>query len=91
MEDLKVTDFTVGDAFELEAGGAVHTLRVEVVEELPQRVREAGAFRLLFAGPAQPVLEQAIYTFRGSRRSDDIFIVPVAADASAVHYEAIFN
>jgi hypothetical protein len=37
------------------------------------------------------VLEQAIYTFRGSRRSDDIFIVPVAADAAAVRYEAIFN
>lgn len=90
MEDLKVSDFTVGDTFELEAAGAVHTLRVEEVEELPRAARDAGAFRLLFSGPAQPVLEQATYHLRGSRRSDDIFIVPVAASGTGVSYEAIF-
>jgi hypothetical protein len=90
MDDLRVSDFAVGDEFEIDAGGAVHALRVEEVEELPRAAREAGAFRLLFAGPPQPVLEQAIYTFRGSRRSDDIFIVPVASDAAVVRYEAIF-
>jgi hypothetical protein len=90
MEDLKAEDFSVGEAFELEAMGAIHLLRVEEVQQLPQAAREAGAFRLIFAGPPQPVLEQATYTLRGSRRSDDIFIVPVAADASAVRYEAIF-
>lgn len=90
MNDLKVSDFQVGDMFELDAGGAVHSLRVEEVEELPRAAREAGAFRLLFSGPPQPVLPQATYTLRGSRRSDPIFIVPIAADQSAVRYEAIF-
>ena len=90
MEDLKVSDFAVGDTFELDAGGEVLSLRVAEVEELPRAARDAGAFRLLFSGPPQPVLEQATYTLRGSRRTDDIFIVPVAADASAVRYEAIF-
>jgi hypothetical protein len=90
MEDLKAEDFSVGETFELEAMGATHLLRVEEVQALPQAAREAGAFRLIFAGPPQPVLEQATYTLRGSKRSDDIFIVPVAADASAVRYEAIF-
>jgi hypothetical protein len=90
MDDLRVSDFTVGDSFELDAGGAVHTLKVEEVQELPRAAREAGAFRLLFSGPPQPVLPQAIYTFRGSRRSDEIFIVPIAADRDAARYEAIF-
>jgi hypothetical protein len=90
MEDLKVEDFNVGETFELEAAGTIHVLRVEEVQQLPQAAREAGAFRLIFAGPPQPVLQQATYTLRGSKRSDDIFIVPVAADASAVRYEAIF-
>ena len=90
MDALTVSDFTVGDTFDVEASGAVHVLRVEQVEELPRAARDAGAFRLLFAGPPQPLLEQATYEFRGSRRSDAIFIVPVAADAQAVHYEAIF-
>ncbi|HEX8579786.1 MAG TPA: hypothetical protein VF655_09370 [Allosphingosinicella sp.] len=90
MDDLRVSDFVVGDAFEVEAGGQVHVLTVRVVEELPRAARDAGGFRLEFAGPSQPILEQAIYTFRGSRRSDDIFIVPVAADANGATYEAIF-
>ena len=90
MGDLKVSDFNVGDMFDVEAGGAVQTLRVEEVAELPRAVRDAGAFRLIFVGPPQPVLEQAIYTLRGSRRTDDIFIVRVAAEGSGVRYEAIF-
>jgi hypothetical protein len=90
MDVLKVSDFNVGDTFEVEAGGAVHALRVEEVQELPQAARDGGAFRLLFAGPPQPLLDQATYAFRGSRRSDPIFIVPVAADGDAVRYEAIF-
>ena len=90
MGDLKVSDFNVGDMFDVEAGGAVHTLRVEEVAELPRAVRDSGGFRLIFAGPPQPILEQAIYTLRGSRRADEIFIVPVAADGSGVRYEAIF-
>ena len=90
MDDLKVSDFVVGDRFDAQVGEAVHALVVEDAKELPRAAREAGSFRLLFRGPSQPVLPQATYTLKGSRRSDDIFIVPVSADAEAVHYEAIF-
>jgi hypothetical protein len=90
MEDLRISDFNVGDSFALDVGGAVHALQVEEVQALPGAAREAGAFRLLFSGPPQPVLPQATYTFCGSRRSDEIFIVPIAADRAAARYEAIF-
>jgi hypothetical protein len=90
VDDLKVSDFAIGDSFEVQAGDAVHALVVEDVKELPRAARDAGSFRLLFRGPAQPLLPQATYTLKCSRRSDDIFIVPVSADADAVRYEAIF-
>jgi hypothetical protein len=90
MDDLKVGDFAAGDSFELAAGGGVYLLVVEEAEELPRAAREAGSFRLLFRGPAQPLLPQGTYPLKGSRRTDDIFIVPVSANGEAVRYEAIF-
>jgi hypothetical protein len=90
VDDLKVSDFAVGDDFSVEAGGSQFTLRVVKVEPLPPAAREAGAFRLEFEGPAETVVPQGTYAFRGSRRSDDIFIVPIAKDQANVRYEAIF-
>ena len=90
MEDLKISDFSVGDSFELDAEGTGYTLTLTQVEELPRAARDAGSFRLQFLGPVHPILPQATYSMRGSRRTDDIFIVPIAADQAGVRYEAIF-
>jgi hypothetical protein len=54
-------------------------------------MREGGAFRLEWRGPAEPVLDQAIYRFRRGEQSFDMFIVPVGRDAQGTLYEAIFN
>jgi hypothetical protein len=49
-------------------------------------------FSLLFVCPDQRVLQQGIYAMDHDRLGrQEIFIVPVAADADGVHYEAVFN
>lgn len=49
-------------------------------------------FSLLFVCPDQRVLEQGVYAIDHDRLGrQEIFIVPVAADADGVHYEAVFN
>jgi hypothetical protein len=50
-------------------------------------------FALTFTGPAQPVWPQGTYSLTHGAWDQglDIFIVPVAADAQCVSYQAIFN
>jgi hypothetical protein len=49
-------------------------------------------FGLYFLGPLDPVLPQSTYHFEHEAMGAlDIFIVPVARDAEAVRYEAVFN
>jgi hypothetical protein len=66
-------------------------LRLEKAVELPSAGRAEGSFRLEFRGPREPVLPQAIYTFRSGDLSHEIFIVPVAQDDGGTLYEAVFN
>ena len=49
-------------------------------------------FSLMFAGPAEPRLPQRIYRLQHPRLPAlDLFLVPVAADAMATRYEAVFT
>ncbi|MFN0148417.1 MAG: DUF6916 family protein [Dehalococcoidia bacterium] len=49
-------------------------------------------FSLTFAGPAQPVLPQRIYTVAHDRLGTlDIFLVPLGPRGDAMLYEAIFT
>jgi hypothetical protein len=80
----------VGTTFRAQAGEAEHELMLEAAEPLPSSPREGGGFRLLFRGPREPVLEQAIYPLRAGDESHEIFIVPIAQDPSGTQYEAVF-
>ena len=49
-------------------------------------------FSLLFRGPAQPLLPQAIHTLgHADLGSLAIFLVPLGRDAGGTLYQAIFN
>jgi hypothetical protein len=93
MSALTIDYFSghVGTAYEIEAGGGTYSLTLEEARPLPHSIRESGSFALLFRGPADPVLPQSIYSFRREGGDADIFITPVARDASGTQYEAIFN
>ncbi len=90
MTAPSLADFAPGEAWSVAAGDACHTLRLNSAEQLVDTGREGGEFRLEFLGPAEPLLEQAIYRFERDGAAHEIFIVPIARDAEGIRYEAIF-
>src|SRR5437764_14080846 len=49
-------------------------------------------FSVFFKGPADILLPQHVYTLEHEQMGTfDIFLVPVARDASGCRYEAVFN
>lgn len=49
-------------------------------------------FSVIFNGPKEPVLEQAIYALEHPDMGDlGLFLVPLMADAQGAQYEAVFT
>ena len=49
-------------------------------------------FSLIFVGPGEPMLPQAIYALTHADLGVlEIFVVPIAGDAEGVRYQAIFT
>lgn len=60
----------------------------------PGRARPGArdAFSLLFTGPVEPPLEQRLYTLHHAVLGELLlFLVPIAQDATARTYEAVFT
>ena len=80
-----------GNTSQVESEGRPSVeLILEKAVELPSAGRAGGSFRLEFRGPTEPVLPQAIYTFRRGEDCHEIFIVPIGRDDRGAHYEAVF-
>jgi hypothetical protein len=86
-----VSDFEQGQSFSIEAGGQTIMLELSAVKPIANSPREGGGFTLMFKGPREVALPQAIYRFTGKSGAHEIFIVPIAADAAGRLYEAVFN
>ena len=91
--ELSLADFEgfVGEPYEIVFADGTLPVVLEKAQGLPRSMREAGAFRLEWRGPAEPILVQAIYRFRRGEQLLDMFIVPVGRDSSGTLYEAIFS
>lgn len=73
--------------------GESNTLEAELVtvgEQLLSAQQER--FSLIFRGPVQPLLPQAIYPFEHDEMGEfSLFIVPLRQDEEGTYYEACFN
>ena len=92
VPDPSFADFSgrIGARFEVEAGGERVGLILESARDLPGSPRPSGGFRLEFLGPVDPLIDQGVFGFAIEGVRYEIFIVPVARDASGTRYEAVF-
>jgi hypothetical protein len=81
----------VGSVFTAAVGGRTVPLELTAVRQIAASPRPGGGFTLLFKGPRDLGLPQAIYHLTGDTITDDIFIVPISVDATGYVYEAVFN
>jgi Domain of unknown function (DUF6916) len=91
--ELSLADFEgfVGEGHDIVFADGTLPVVLETAQGLPPSMREAGAFRLEWRGPAEPLLPQATYRFRRGEQLFDMFIVPIERNERGALYEAIFN
>lgn len=91
--ELSLKDFEgfVGEPHEIVFADGSLPVVLEKAQSLTRSIREAGAFRLEWRGPAEPILPQATYRFRRGEQLFDMFVVPIGRDSNGTLYEAIFN
>jgi hypothetical protein len=90
---LKPADFRgLASPLTLLVGERPIPLAVHSVTALPPHRLRAEPFSLVLAGPLAPALAQASYRVRHPTLGEiDLFLVPIARDATSVQYEATFN
>lgn len=76
----------------LTVNGESMALAITEVTPVSGPEREGGAFSVVFRGPAEPVVEQAIHHIEIENAGETaLFIVPLGPDGTGMLYEAIFN
>jgi hypothetical protein len=94
IEPVLLQDFTEieGATIPVKVGDQLIPLKVVETRALPPISPRHEPFVLTLQGPRDPALTQGIKAFMHPRRGQlDIFIVPVARDATHTTYEAVFN
>jgi hypothetical protein len=76
------------------AGASPLELRLAECDALGEPVTAGGRrpFSLLFTGPREPILRQAIHRLdHPELGAVELFLVPLAPDGAGARYEAVFN
>lgn len=97
MRSLSLADFATvrGETLDLAIGEASVGMTLAEVRPLTMPAVLGGRsepFELIFRSASPVVLPQRIYTFRHAALGTlEIFIVPVARDATGIVYQAVFT
>ena len=94
LRTLTIQDFEklVDTAFVVRSVDPQLQLSLVEVKAMGSGEREGGAFSVLWQGPREPMLEQAIYRlFQPGFGEQEVFLVPVAEKTAGIQYEAVFT
>jgi hypothetical protein len=92
--DLATFQPCVGQTFDVDVDGEKLELTLTGATAGPWQPEgeTAFAFELMFRGPREPVLPQAIYRMTNASLGPlDLFIVPLKNDADGTVYQAVFS
>jgi hypothetical protein len=93
LDQLTSDDFALRrqERFAFSAAGGVLDLVLAEVQTLGQGLNRK-AFSLIFLGPREPILPQAIYRLENPTMGAlDLFLVPLGPSGDVVRYEAVFG
>ncbi len=92
---LEVFSARLGEPFRVHLDdGALLELRLAAADGLGEAMLPGGRvpFSIRFGGPSQPILPQRIYALTHERLGRlELFLVPLAPDATGTRYEAVFT
>jgi hypothetical protein len=95
LEKLTREDFDsrIGDSFRLSLpSGEAMELRLLEAAEIGGTGKARSPFSVVFRGPNEPVLPQAIYHLEHDGMGPlEIFLVPLSQGSDGVDYEAVFT
>ena len=82
----------VSEEFRVMVDGQTVTLILAEIKKPDRIPKNYECYTLLFQGPLQPHLPQAIYQLENKNlEKTELFLVPVAGDDTGFDYEAIIN
>jgi hypothetical protein len=97
LDKLTIQNFQDHLNEEVKVLAGAQTFDFELVEAAEMTSAAVGAsgrgpFSVIFRGPEEPILPQAIYRVSHKKLGElDLFLVPLGPDREGVRYEAVFT
>ena len=97
LDQLQCADFQShqNETFEVKAGDQTFSLQLIDASPFRETLLEGETrcpFSVVFRGPKEPILWQAIYPLHHGKMGDlELFLVPLGPDAEGMRYEAVFT